>query len=125
MRRFVRLLNSFIVGDGEHFSLTIEADDGSHTDLEIGLSDVEHILQFLIMTAAKVKPDTMEHPEYLSPMPVTGLGLSAGRSKDETLLYVRVPGTHLSFSLDKIQLALLGKGFAQTAHTLSADTLPQ
>lgn len=120
-KRFLRFSSPEASFDGQHFAIVVETEDEASLDIEIPLTEVGAIVEFLVSVASHINPDAPHGQESWSPIPVHGLGLAAGRSPAETLLVVRFGGFDLAFSLDSTKVKALAHDFSLTAQALSAS----
>jgi hypothetical protein len=120
-KRFIRFSSPEALSDGQHFAIVVETEDGAKLDLEIPLTEVGAIIEFLVSVASHINPDAPNRKAPWSPIPVHGLGLAPGRSPAETLLVVRFGGFDLAFSLDSTKVKALSHDFSRTALALSAS----
>jgi hypothetical protein len=119
------MANPIISHDNKHFAVEIETEDSLPLDIEIPLSEIGTIVEFLVSISSHQQPDykPLNLPEQLniSPIKINGLGFAMGNSTEETLLIVRLSGFDLAFSLDSNKLEELGLDFARTAQALAAN----
>jgi hypothetical protein len=127
------MADPLLTGDAQFFAVKLVTATGGTFDLEIPISEIGTVVQFLVSLADHVGTlaadddvDVTPRAPTFSPIHVRGVGLATGTTPAETLLVVRLAGFDLAFSLDTEKLSALSRGFARTAQTLSADpTKPQ
>jgi len=130
--RLITLTNPTISHDGKHVAIEIHAENTDPLDIEIPLTEISTVVEFLVGISRYVQQDTpppsTKTPENLdvSPIQVNGLGFAVGQTPDEILLIVRLCGFDLAFALDSSKVAQFGTDFARTALALSANNqMPQ
>ncbi len=120
--------------DGKNLWVRAETEDGRSLDLEMPLDQIGDFVSFFTSVAnflVRQRADQDGEPLRTAtadwaPIPVVGVGLGAGGSPDKTILFVRLAGFELAFSLDSDKVSEVGRDFARMAHTLSSgDGKPQ
>lgn len=121
--RLIRLANPIASYDGKHFAVEIETENAEPLDVEIPLTEVGTIVEFLVNVANHIDPSGKPDKIDLSPIQIRALNFADGRTSDETLLIVRLGGFDLAFALDNNQIAAFGLDFAHIAQALSARNI--
>ncbi len=121
-KRFLRLSNPQASVDRRNLAVLVETEDGTNLDIEIPLTEVGALIEFLVAAASRVNPEAPCGQASWDPIPLHGLGFGAGRSPAETLLVVRFGGFDLAFALDSSRLKELAHDFAHILQTLAAPT---
>jgi hypothetical protein len=127
-KQLARLSNPEISGDGKALCLTVETEDGDSYDLAIKLTEIGHVVQFLISASNFAAGLDEDRPKGapavpLAPIPIKGMAFSPGMSPTETHLVVGFEGFHLALEIPSSQLAKIASDFARIAVTLSAPVL--
>lgn len=104
--RLVGFKNVELSRDGKLMAVTLITEPGPGLDVAIPLDALGEVINYLTMTAARlteqaaaaglqIAPATVE-PE---PIPVRKIGMTAGRTPDETLVTVQTAGYGLTFAV--------------------------
>jgi hypothetical protein len=127
-KRVERWADPAISPDRKSLWIRVEMEDGDSDDLEIPLQQIGDTVSFFVSVANHIVTELEDEVELPSqtaspdwaPIPVVGVGLGIGRGPEETILFVRLAGFELAFSLDGSKVAALGNDFARNAQMLSA-----